>query len=273
MSDKNIGDKVAGKADKVSQRLVNLYLEAEEEIRRQLVEAISRGLNLGNRLQVLDSIRQIVNELTGSTRNWVEITVPEFYKNGVKEYQDLYKGITPLEGIGGVDFGLINTRVVETLMGNAFLEFGEAIQGVMRSSTAFINTATRVQLRDTIVKGEIKGSSIRNISKEMEKIFLDKGITAFVDKGGRRWSLSRYGQMLSRTTLMNAHIEGVITEGARHGVYFFEISSHPHLSDVCSPFEGRIFDIRTASQDDLPLYHPNCLHVLIPRPDLQSIPK
>lgn len=44
-----------------------------------------------------------------------------------------------------------------------------------------------------------------------------KGVTAFVDKAGRRWSLHTYGSMVLRTTSRQAEVLSVLTRDRSPG--------------------------------------------------------
>ena len=51
-----------------------------------------------------------------------------------------------------------------------------------------------------------------------------EGVTAFVDKAGRNWSLHTYGSMTLRTTSRQAEVLAVLT--ADPGQDLYQISSH-----------------------------------------------
>ena len=110
-----------------------------------------------------------------------------------------------------------------------------------------------------------------------------EGVTAFIDKAGRRWSLHTYCSMVSRTTSRQAEVLAVLTADEGHDLY--RISSHGTTCALCAPYEGRVYSKSGTDPDFPPLaaafgkidpagpdslantwlnIHPNCLHVLIP---------
>ena len=126
----------------------------------------------------------------------------------------------------------------------------------------------------------------RGVSK-MAPAFVEQlrreGVTAFIDKAGRRWSLHTYCSMVTRTTSRQAEIAAVLTADPEHDLY--KISSHNTTCKICAPFEGRVYSRSGTDPDFPPLalafgkidrggpdtlantwlnIHPNCLHVLIP---------
>lgn len=110
-----------------------------------------------------------------------------------------------------------------------------------------------------------------------------EGVTAFVDKAGRNWSLHTYCTMVSRTTSRQAEVLAVLT--ADPGQDLYKISSHGTTCALCAPYEGRVYSASGTDPDFPPLsaafgkvdpagpdnlanswlnIHPNCLHSLIP---------
>ena len=110
-----------------------------------------------------------------------------------------------------------------------------------------------------------------------------EGVTAFVDKAGRNWSLHTYCSMVARTTSRQAEILSVLTTDPAHDLY--KISSHGTTCGLCAPYEGRVYSKSGTDPDFPPLasafgnvdpagpndlsntwlnIHPNCLHVLLP---------
>lgn len=110
-----------------------------------------------------------------------------------------------------------------------------------------------------------------------------EGITAFVDKAGRNWSLHTYCSMVSRTTSRQAEVLAVLTADPEQDLY--RISSHGTTCAICAPFEGRVYSKSGTNPDYPPLsaafgkqdpngpdtlantwlnLHPNCWHSLLP---------
>lgn len=110
-----------------------------------------------------------------------------------------------------------------------------------------------------------------------------EGVTAFVDKAGRNWSLHTYCAMVSRTTSRQAEVLAVLTADPEQDLY--RISSHGTTCAICAPFEGRVYSKSGTNPDYPPLaaafgkqdpagpdtlantwlnLHPNCLHAIYP---------
>jgi len=84
--------------------------------------------------------------------------------------------------------------------------------------------------------------------------------------------------MVARTEVMNSANQGVINRSLQYGIDIVQVSEHAGVdsNDIpCIENQGKIFSITGTSEnyppltgDNTPPYHPNCLHVLLPRPDL-----
>jgi hypothetical protein len=135
---------------------------------------------------------------------------------------------------------------------------------------------------ESIREGEVSGLGIN----EAQKIFVEKmkesGITGFVDKAGKKWSLSAYCAMATRTTSRQAANLGTLFADEIHDLY--KISSHGTTCPVCAPLEGRVYSRSGNDKEFPPLarafgkidpgggngldntylnIHPNCRHVIV----------
>lgn len=136
---------------------------------------------------------------------------------------------------------------------------------------------------ELVAKGQAIGAGTAKTGKEFFETLRREGVTAFIDKAGRNWSLHTYCDMVSRTTSRQAEVLAVLTADEEHDLY--KISSHGTTCKICAPLEGRVYSksgkdpvfpplaaafgkIDSKGPDDLTNsylnIHPNCLHVLIP---------
>ena len=109
----------------------------------------------------------------------------------------------------------------------------------------------------------------------------NKGITAFVDKAGRKWSLQSYGNMAVRTTAHQAQVAALLTADDYDLWQIVKVGS---TCKVCAALEGRVYSKSGMNPDYPPLslafgkvdpdgaddltntylnIHPNCLHSLV----------
>lgn len=114
-----------------------------------------------------------------------------------------------------------------------------------------------------------------------------QGITGYTDTSGRKWNLSSYVEMASRTAVQRAYNQAHQDRMTATGVRYFTVNHDGHPCPLCRPFEGRVLVAAgvtglvhdrdaatgdavsfrvTATLDQARLagfQHPNCRHVLI----------
>lgn len=101
-----------------------------------------------------------------------------------------------------------------------------------------------------------------------------QGITGFVDSGGRRWQLSTYVEMATRTAVARAAVVGQTDVWAAAGIVDCYVVDNPRECPICQPWETKILslgDTRSgnavatlAEAQAAGLHHPNCRHALRP---------
>ncbi|MFH0980117.1 MAG: phage minor capsid protein, partial [Planctomycetota bacterium] len=98
--------------------------------------------------------------------------------------------------------------------------------------------------------------------------FAEKGITGFVDKAGRGWSLETYTEMAMRTGTAHAAVQGQTDRLEANGMDLVIISDAPRECPLCRPHEGKVYSIsgtdpKYSSLDSAReggLFHPGCRH-------------
>ena len=127
-------------------------------------------------------------------------------------------------------------------------------------------------------KTDVAKQEILNIGIEMRK----HGVSAFVDKGGKRWSLLSYCSMTARTTSTESNNAGEVFGDEEHDLYY--IVPHGGSCPLCAKYEGKIYSrsgkdkrypplasvfkkIDHNGSDDLDntymSIHPNCRHKIV----------
>jgi hypothetical protein len=97
----------------------------------------------------------------------------------------------------------------------------------------------------------------------------NRGVTGFTDRSGRRWELSSYAEMATRTAGQRAHIDAQIGVFTASGHDLVMVSDHTEECSLCRPFEGEVLSISGAAGHTsvaaarlAGLFHPNCRHAL-----------
>ena len=183
--------------------------------------------------------------------------------------------------------GRTNMVMMETLTDNLLGEIIEAA-AVAQVNAGRLYTIARLdedEFRNAALSNtayaEALGKGAYTSAEMMEASIRNHGITSFVDKAGRKWSLSDYCNMAARTTARQAEVAGVLSRDD-HDLY--QIVKIGSTCPVCAVYEGRVYSksgtnpnypplamafgkIDPAGGDDLSNtylnIHPNCLHSLI----------
>lgn len=176
------------------------------------------------------------------------------------------------------------TAIVEQLANNLLGEIVEASETALKAARDYFTIARleqdpyRTAALKAVAGQEAAGASWTKTAAEMGRELRNKGITGFVDKAGRRWALSDYCSMCTRTTARQAEVAALLTADDWD---LWQISKIGSTCPVCAPLEGRVYSksgtnpnypplslafgkVDPAGPDDLMNtylnIHPNCLH-------------
>lgn len=210
------------------------------------------------------------------------VRVPEA-RRIIEPVEKHIKGYANAEALTATQYNIIDQLTI-----NLMAEIVESEQVVMSTlKNALIGrTESDVYRRvglELVAKSETIGRGAAATVNEFVNTLLREGVTAFVDKAGRNWSLHTYANMVCRTTSRQAEVLAVLTADESQDLY--QISSHGTTCHICAPLEGRVYSksgkdpnfpplalafgkIDPNGADDLTNsylnIHPNCLHVLLP---------
>ncbi|MGH8878001.1 MAG: phage minor capsid protein, partial [Stackebrandtia sp.] len=109
-------------------------------------------------------------------------------------------------------------------------------------------------LRDTVdaYRGVIAAASVRTLTgsntrrqagQAAWRRFMDEGITGFTDRSGRKWALSSYVEMVTRTVTQRAAVTGETDRLESLGVGLVYVSNAAQECALCRPFEGRVLSL------------------------------
>lgn len=94
----------------------------------------------------------------------------------------------------------------------------------------------------------ITGAESRQLAlRKTIRQFNEKGITGFVDKGGRSWTPEAYVNMAMRTTAGSVADEVQTARCKDYGINLIAIDSHSGARPKCAKDQGKIFDLNNGS--------------------------
>lgn len=274
-------------------KLISIYLKAETDIINEIARLRSMGLIDYHAVAALERVQTILNKMQTDSWEYIPRMIEKmFYVRVPEARKKLDVPETPVKHFMGyvnaTTLTSTQTDIVQKLALNLATELSDASVVAMSSlENALIGRRENDVFRrvglELVANMQATGRSTAATVPEFVKILQREGVTAFVDKAGRNWSLHTYASMVTRTTSRQAEVLAVLTADPEHDLY--KISSHGTTCALCAPYEGRVYSksgtdpdfpplaaafgkIDPAGADDLSNtwlnIHPNCLHALMP---------
>ena len=277
--------------EKELEKLVSIFLKAETAIINEIGRLRSQGLADYHAVAALERVQAILRKMESDSWEYVPLMIEKMFYVRVPEARKM-KGMTAAQN-------LMAYRNAAALTGEQHAIVDQLVASLMGEITdATITAYATVQ---SALIGRIEPDVYRRIGLEQVALqqatgrgtykmlpgFVEQlrreGITAFVDKAGRNWSLHTYCAMVSRTTSRQAEVLAVLTADPEQDLY--RISSHGTTCAICAPFEGRVYSKSGTNPGYPPLaaafgkqdpagpdtlantwlnIHPSCLHSILP---------
>ena len=261
----------------VTAYLRRLFLKTEKELIREIMRKRSAGYVDYAEVAALERVQKILQDMVDESWEYIPEMIETIFYHSDKDAAGYANART---------LTAAQTDVVQQLSNNLLGEVME-MAGTARKSVEAVFTIARLEndpfrrlTLEQVLRQEAAGSpwirSSRDLVKKMER----DGITAFVDKSGRRWSLRAYGNMAVRTTARQAEVAALLTADDHDLWQIIKIGS---TCPVCAPLEGRVYSKSGTNPDYPPLsmafgkvdpaggdnlantwlnIHPSCLHML-----------
>ena len=237
-------------------------------------------------------IKKVYRELIKKTNTWTIITIPKGYnlsartsifKIKSKKIRAIQEPVTILPFQQSLNYtSFINSNVsrqtIQALIQETITSYttgyltGEKLILRLARITQQVNVAEDIiarQIEDGFIEsGSIQGSLKRLQSELMRKAIDGKYITV-IDKNGKpiSYQVKSYAELVARTKLQETSTDAVLNTADAAGSDLVQVSSHNTKSEICIPFEGKIFSISGNNKDFPKLneaspYHPNCQHTM-----------
>ena len=125
----------------------------------------------------------------------------------------------------------------------------DAFKGLVQNTA---DIAKRMEILNQGTAAVVSGIESRQQAlRQAIREFNNSGISAFVDKRGRKWAPEAYVNMCMRTTAANCANEIQIARAKDYGIDLIEVDSHPGARPKCAKDQGKIFD-RANKSDKYP---------------------
>jgi hypothetical protein len=255
--------------EKAVSKLRNIFLIAQRKIEKDILNFATTDYTRAQRREVLTQVESTISELAEKTGKTLQKELPLYYESGVRDAVKQLKNIKapiPVEG----NLNRLHKQAISALLDETAKLFAEGMTGVTRSAEKAISKATRQMITQKLAEGAIVGQTRKTVTKEIKKVIQDEGIYALIDRGGRKWTLDRYSEMLFRTKAVEARNRGMGNRMLENNYDLVQVSNHNASHDACRRWEGRILSL-TGSTEGYPtleeaessgLFHPNCKHAV-----------
>lgn len=256
--------------------LARIYANAETLALEKVAKRVAKGIDSpgyaafkSNELRMLrEDLTPTVKAMTRRVPNEVARVTEEAYREGqlsaerdIRRAQRLRREEQPpiISGFNAIDRQKVQAiafSLSNSLTSTHFRIIRQAQDAYMMSVTNAVSMAQT----GVITRREAAQLALNQ--------FADRGITGFVDKRGRAWSLQSYTEMATRTSYRQASLEGNFQRMIENGYDLVTITAHSGACPLCAPWNGAVISL-SGRNDKYPslsdvtaagLFHPNCKH-------------
>lgn len=251
--------------------MLKMYAEAEE----QLLGIVAKNLKNADdgdpaawAQRKLAQVQKVQAEVERALGALEERSLEERVKLIWAAHDEGADGLWRELGLEGEPSG--RAQAVTALIDDIDGRFSELHRRILRDATDAYREVLAQALAMPVLGVETTQQAIARALNQ----FADRGITAFVDRAGRRWGMAEYAEMAVRTGMMNAALAGYTQEALAHDEDLVIISDHADECPLCAPWERKVLSL-TGAQLYHPdcdgalgdaraagLFHPNCLHAM-----------
>ncbi|MBP3409697.1 MAG: hypothetical protein J6M10_01760 [Clostridia bacterium] len=252
-----------------AEAILKMYAEAEE----RLLEIIARNCKGVDRKdpaawvqKKLAQVRSVRRELEQAIENLSQKSAEERIRLFWAAHDEGADGLWRELGIAGVSAA--KSQAVVTLIDDTAKRFSELHRRILRDAEDIYRQVLSEGIKMAVMGVETTQQAIARTLN----MFADRGITAFVDKSGRRWGMAEYSEMAVRTGMMHSAIAGYTQEALAHGEDLVIISDHTDECPLCAVWENVVLSLTgaqinhpdchgtVAEAHDAGLFHPHCKH-------------
>ena len=238
-------------------RLIQIYLKAETAIINELARLRSLGFADYHAEAALRRVQAILISMQSEAWKYTPKMVERYF---YASYPQKRVMPTTAEGALGAYRAAVSltseqTDMVGRLVLSMMGELEAAGETVMTTLSEYLvgrrtDDPFRRRGLSAVAQGEAEGNLRKQNFKLVEDLRRD-GITAFVDKAGRRWRLHTYAAMVTRTTARQAEVLAVLTQDPKHDLYTIKGVDDP--CGLCAPYQNRVYSKSGTDQDFPPL--------------------
>lgn len=281
--------------DAIAASVADLYRGVEQAVNHAIAARLKDGLRAdyaNDKADALAKLRKaaqtIVATLNSAAGPAARKAVADAYADGYGgALADLPEQWFPKSGIGQAAKAAAdvvpNTATIDAIAKALHTDLGDVSANILRDT----EDAYRAVQAESAARVASGAFTRREAAQAAWQRLVDRGVTSFTDKAGRRWALSSYAEMVTRTNASRAAVEAQNDRLLGRGIRLVFVADVTQECRLCRPFEGRVLSIgegATSGKMRLPhalkdgetvevdvaatleaarragLHHPNCRH-------------
>ncbi|MGI5153605.1 phage minor capsid protein [Microbispora sp. CA-102843] len=240
--------------DQITSTIADLYREVETALVKSVAQRLRQDPPLPSpfqeaKLDAVQALRRsaqtILAALQATRAKVIRQAVADAYRHGQgAALADLPERWFPRSGIGqasrqAIAEQLPNAAVIENIAAALHRDLGRVDGNILRAPV----DAYRAVQAGTAARIASGAYTRREASQAAWQRLIDRGIVNFTDRAGRVWRLSSYVEMLGRTNIQRAAVQGQTDRLQSIGMDLVIVSNAPQECSKCRPYEGKILSL------------------------------
>lgn len=272
------GSKERKKSLEQIDNLIAIYRAARE----RLLNTIILSDPVGTRVYantILMALQKELRLLQSETDNFIQVTIPEEYRDGLREVYGYFKR-NKLMMRAPEAFASLHTDALYEISREMQHHVGDGLSQVGRQVIRYVDTSRDEALRQAgLEQTGIKtasGGTVQDMKNALIEQLQEEGfMTVQYGEGSdaRQVPVDVYADMVARSTTREAGNTARINQLQYNGYDLVQMSTHYPTCHICAPHQGRVYSISGEDKRFPPLstafgsynnIHPNCRHVATP---------
>lgn len=277
--------------DSSDTRILKILEQGYKTIGQHLLNNLQyNGMEISNisamtEMQLLNQIEQQINLIQSQIQEVVTDKIETEYISGQLNHYISTTGILDYnEILNNFPFATINWYTANQLISDVMDDILVATSNTNKGIKKVVRSTVAKHLQLNALQGESYKTIKRLIIKDLQKKGLSEKITregfvGIIDKGGKKWGLKNYVDMVVQTKTHQAYIEGIKQQAIETGKDLAVIPVKG-ATDPCKHFEGMVISLNGLVDGYMTyeqlkatnlIFHPRCKHNPIPINSMEAL--
>src|SRR5699024_379005 len=242
--------------------ILDILLSANLAKDKQAQQALLTIESMFERLD-LEVTEVIPKEVLTSYFDGVDEATKALNKAGIGPKHGLAASISGSGKVASAFNNHVHLEAIAEITDNTMLDFKAAIRTARNNTNLSVKDALSSVKKD-LQSGIIKGSPREIITRRAAESFIKEGMTSFITVDGKKLPLDFYSEVVTRTNLKKANIDGALNRYTDNGIQYVTVSGNTPTCHECYQYRDIVFSLINNGGDfpylppnTFPL-HPNC---------------